>query len=181
MAIVGGRLKVYQKVESRPRRGHVLRRSYSLVTPCNHAVLGEIQKHESCRRHGVRSRRDFKSTQHWTSKRFAAWWYIKAYMCLEPRSAQEYFEAIVARSAVSGAKGIKIFLTLRNFSSDNWIAACHTPPYPLFQHQWAAPHQCQNKFCRWLRLAPLVYLRGGAYRLIWRGSIIHNHFRNLSV
>ncbi len=31
----------------------------------------------------------------------------------------------------------------------------------LFQHQWAAPHQCQNKFCRWLRLAPLVYLRGG--------------------
>ena len=34
-------------------------------------------------------------------------------------------------------------------------------PSPLFQHQWAAPHQCQNKFCRWLRLAPLVYLRGG--------------------
>ena len=82
-------------------------------------------------------------------------------MCLEPRSAQEYFEAIVARSAVSGAKGIKIFLTLRNFCRDSCIASCHTPPYPLFQHQWAAPHQCQNKFCRWLRLAPLVYLRGG--------------------
>ena len=38
---------------------------------------------------------------------------------------------------------------------------CHTTPSPLFQHQWAAPHQCQNKFCRWLRLAPLVYLRRG--------------------
>ena len=52
-------------------------------------------------------------------------------------------------------------------------------PSPLFQHQWAAPHQCQNKFCRWLRLAPLVYLRGGVYRLILRGFDIHNHFRNL--
>ena len=24
----------------------------------------------------------------------------------------------------------------------------------------AAPYQWQNKFCRWFRLAPLVYLRG---------------------
>ena len=53
-------------------------------------------------------------------------------MCLEPRSAQEYFEAIVARSAVSGAKGIKIFLTLRNFCRDSCIASCHTPPTRSF-------------------------------------------------
>ena len=47
---------------------------------------------------------------------------------------------------------------------------CHTTPCPLFQHQWAAPHQCQNKFCRWLRLAPLVYLR--------RGVSVAIHFYN---
>ena len=103
--------------------------------------------------------------------------YKGLWMCLEPRSAQEYFEAIVARSAVSGAKGIKIFLTLRNFSSDNCIAACHTPPSPLFQHQWAAPHQCQNKFCRWLRLAPLVYLRGGVAEttIFWYSFTRNSH------
>ena len=58
--------------------------------------------------------------------------YRDLWMCLEPRSAQEYFEAIVARSAESGAKGIKIFLTLRNFCRDSCIASCHTPPTRSF-------------------------------------------------
>ena len=28
----------------------------------------------------------------------------------------------------------------------------------VFQQQWAAPHQCQNKICRWSRFAPLVLI-----------------------
>jgi len=43
----------------------------------------------------------------------------------------------------------------------------------VFQQQWAAPHQCQNKSCRWFRFAPLVYgVRLRRFLRFWSSVII---------